>query len=373
VTDMATETRRTLLKRAGVLGGALTIPSLLAACGSSGSSSTTTAGGAAGNSLRSHVTSNVAVFADYGGGLRDARARIYGVPFTAETGAKLVFADADGAKFVLQAQRGRGQWDAYDADGFELIDYNNRGLLEKLPSWVNRSDLVDPAYQDIVSGGFAYNFCQAYNTNSIKGKTPESWADFWDTTKFPGKRAWPKVYIGTAEPALMADGVAKDKMYPLDLERAFSKMTELRSNMLFYESYAQAEQMLESGAAVMGLLPNGRVYDAQQRKAPIEIVWNEAVLLPWEGPIVPKGAPHADAMFALISVMADPKNQAALAKATGYAPTVSKAYDYIDDATAKALANSPEHKKIALTVDAAALSKQNADYSAGYTKWLGGA
>jgi len=236
---------------------------------------------------------------------------------------------------------------------------------------VNRSDMVDPPYQDYVSGGFAYSFCQAYNAKSLNGRKPETWADFWDVSKFPGKRAWPKFYLGTAEPPLMADRVAKDKMYPLDLDRAFAKMSELRRNMLFYESYAQAEQMLESGAVELALIPNGRVYDLQQRGAPIEMIWNDAVLLPWEGPVVPKGAPHADAMFALMSVMADPRNQAKMAKATGYAPTVSKAYDFIDDATAENLANSPEHKRNALTVDAAALARQNAAYSAGYTKWLG--
>lgn len=375
MTDMATETRRTILKRAGALGGALTLPGLLAACGgSSAGGSTVTTGGGAANSLKSHVKSNMAVFADYGGALRDARARIYGVPFTQQTGAKLVFADADGAKFVLQAQRGRGQWDAYDADGFELIDYQNRGLLEPLPSWVSRSDLVDPRYQDYVTGGFAYSFVNAYNTSQFKGgNVPQSWADFWDVKKFPGKRAYPKVYIGAVEPALLADGVSKDAIYPMDFKRAYAKLDELRGNLLFYESYTQAAQMIATGSVAMGLIPNGRAQDAKNQGGAVDIMWNEAILLPWEGPIVPRGAPHADAMFALMSVMADPRLQAELAAQTSYAPTVSKAYDYIDDKVAATLANSAAHRAVAMEVDPFALAKQNADYSASYTKWLGGA
>lgn len=372
MTGIETQTRRALLQRAGLIGGAALLPAVLQACGGDGDGGGKPSSGGGGG-LTSHVDSDVVVWADYGGGLREARQRIYFDSFTAASGARVAFADADGSRLVLQAERGRGQWDGYDADGFEIVDYNDRGLLQKLPAWVPRSDMVDPQYQDLVSGGFAYNFCQAYNTESLSGSKPESWEDFWNTSKFPGKRAWPQVYIGTAEPALMADGVAKDDIYPLDLERAFAKMSELRDDMLFYESYAQAEQMLSSGAASMGLLPNGRVFDAQQRGASLEIVWNEAVLLPWEGPIVPNGAPHANTMFALMGWMADPRRQAELAKATSYAPTVSAAYEYIDDDVAANLANSPEHKEIALTVKTELLAKQNAEYSEGYTAWLGSA
>jgi putative spermidine/putrescine transport system substrate-binding protein len=376
VTEMATETRRTLLKKAGVLGGALTVPGLLAACGGGDAASTATTGGGggAGSDIAKHVRSKVAVFADWGGLMRDARTKVYVPPFTAATGARVVFADADGAKFVLQAERGRGQWDGYDPDGFELIDYKKRGLLQTIPDWVPRCDHVDPQHRDVCTGGFAYSFVNAYNTDQFSGtRVPETWADFWDVGKFPGKRAYPKFYYAVAEPAAMADGITRDQMYPLDFDRVYAKLDELRDDILFYESYAQAAQMIATGGVAMGLLPNGRAQDARNRGGAIEIMWNEAVLLPWQGPIVPRGAPHADAMFGLMAVMSDPRNQAALAVETSYAPTISAAYEFIDDRTLATLANSDEHRAIAMIVDTDALAEQNAEYSESYTRWLGGA
>ncbi len=47
----------------------------------------------------------------------------------------------------------------------------------------------------------------AYNTETIKGGTPTTVADFFDTTKFPGKRALRKRPQGAMEWALIADGV----------------------------------------------------------------------------------------------------------------------------------------------------------------------
>ena len=53
------------------------------------------------------------------------------------------------------------------------------------------------------------------------GNVPAGWADYFDTTKFPGKRgAWDYSEGGMFEFALMADGVAPKDLYPLDLARA---------------------------------------------------------------------------------------------------------------------------------------------------------
>ena len=47
---------------------------------------------------------------------------------------------------------------------------------------------------------------------------PEGWADFFDTTKIPGKRGvWDYSEGGMFEIALMADEVAPTDLYPLDL------------------------------------------------------------------------------------------------------------------------------------------------------------
>jgi hypothetical protein len=51
-------------------------------------------------------------------------------------------------------------------------------------------------------------------------KPLESWADVWNVEGFPGRRVSRKHPIDSMEQALLADGVAPDKLYPLDADRA---------------------------------------------------------------------------------------------------------------------------------------------------------
>ena len=56
-------------------------------------------------------------------------------------------------------------------------------------------------------GGDVFSTVLAWNTKTYGDKGPQSWADFWDVKKFPGKRSYRKGVAGALEPALMADGV----------------------------------------------------------------------------------------------------------------------------------------------------------------------
>src|SRR3954471_12884036 len=63
---------------------------------------------------------------------------------------------------------------------------------------------------------------------------PQSWTDFFDETKFPGPRSLPDTgdrewWVPLA--ALMADGVARDKLFPMDLDRAYKKLDTIKKNV----------------------------------------------------------------------------------------------------------------------------------------------
>jgi hypothetical protein len=65
----------------------------------------------------------------------------------------------------------------------------------------------------------------AYRTDVFKGAKPNSWADFWDATKFPGARTMPAGSGGLApdlEAATLAMGVPLDKVYPIDIDKAYA-------------------------------------------------------------------------------------------------------------------------------------------------------
>ena len=73
-------------------------------------------------------------------------------------------------------------------------------------------DMIWPGYL----GMDVFATTMAYRTDKYGDKGPQSWADFWDVKKFPGRRALYKNPNGPIEIALMADGVEPAKLYPLD-------------------------------------------------------------------------------------------------------------------------------------------------------------
>src|SRR5580700_1787510 len=106
-----------------------------------------------------------------------------------------------------------------------------------------------------------YSSVLAYSqTKYPAGAAPDSWADFWDVKKFPGRRALRNHPLATLEAALMADGVAPDELYPLDVDRAFKKLEQIKPYItVWWTSGAQSAQLLNDGEVDMVMAWNGRV------------------------------------------------------------------------------------------------------------------
>jgi putative spermidine/putrescine transport system substrate-binding protein len=358
--------RRKFLQRGALLGmGAVAGPSLLAACGDDSSGGSGGSGGGG--------TGRV-VYADGGGTTRDARRKAFLDPFQKKTGIKVVSTDGDSAKFKLMAQRGKdgkkGQWDLADYDGYSLIADLKDGLIQKLPDSVERNDGIPEKYKPYVTGAYSQSIVACYNTDEFPNGGPESWADFWNVKKFPGKRAFPGYFYGAFEAALMADGVPADQIYPLDFDRAIAKLDELRSKLVIYASYGEGQQMLQSGSTPLGVEFNGRVFALQQSGVKLKTVWNESVFYPWSPQAMPVGAPDKENTFKLLDYMAQAPPQAEFAKLTGYGPTNSKALELLPAKVVAELPNGPDHVDSVFTVDQEALAEQIDEYVKRFNGWL---
>src|SRR5690606_19212494 len=109
----------------------------------------------------------------------------------------------------------------------------------------------------------------AYDTARL-ATAPTQINDFFDTQKIPGKRGLRKSPKGTLEWALLADGVPKEEVYkvlgtPAGLDRAFKKLDSIKKDIIWWESGAQAPQLLADGAVVMTQAYNGRIQDAVRK------------------------------------------------------------------------------------------------------------
>jgi spermidine/putrescine-binding protein len=100
------------------------------------------------------------------------------------------------------------------------------------------------------------------------GKQPKSWVEFWDVAKFPGARMLEDMAAGTPnlEFALIADGVPMDKVYPIDIDRAFKLLSRIKPHIKkFWDTGALSAQMLADKEIVLGSIWNGRLQASQTR------------------------------------------------------------------------------------------------------------
>lgn len=232
-------------------------------------------------------------------------------PFTEATGIEVV-ATGGGygeklAKLKAMASVGRVEWDvitlsidSLTPDVTDLLD--DLGDCADLPDVVARgvagSCLRNGVLFDIGGGVLAFD-----KRSFPDGQPqPATWADFWDVKAFPGPRALPNV----GNPwwnliaALEADGLSRDQLFPLDVERAFRKLDEIKPHVtVWWKSGDQSQQIFRTGEVVMAMLFSGRAFRLRAEKIPLAISWKGAPLDAafWA---VTKGAQHPNAALLLL-------------------------------------------------------------------------
>ena len=228
-----------------------------------------------------------------GGSLAKTLERIYEKPFTAETGIGIrTTAPVSLAKLKAMIETGNMEWDLTEMGGSDMIEGVKNGWLTEIDWKMIDPDgkLPDIAKQKYGMVTSTFSTVIAYRTDKFGGRAPKSWADFWDVKAFPGLRALQDNPAQNLEFALLADGVPKDKLYPLDVDRAFRKLDEIKRHVVtWWATGAQQVQLLLDGEAVMGTVWNGRVTPLKKEGKPIDIIWNGGALqlAYWA---IPKGA-----------------------------------------------------------------------------------
>src|SRR5262249_55685245 len=137
---------------------------------------------------------------------------------------------------------------------------------------------------------------------------------------FPGGRTFN--FQGGIEPqlevALMADGVPIDKLYPIDVERAWKQYDKLRPLVSkWYTSHAQAIQLLSAGEAAVGCTIGPRAITAKRAGAPIDAEYNQGKLASDNWCLV-KGVRDKKVAMEFINQAVEGKAQAGIAKKVPY-------------------------------------------------------
>jgi len=261
------------------------------------------------------------VFTSWGGTTQDAQKKYWADGFT-ENNKITVIQDGptDYGKLKAMVESGNVTWDVVDVEGDYAVQAGKAGLLEKLDFSIIDKSKLDPRFvTDYSVGSFYYSFVIGCNKDAVEA-CPKTWADLFDTTKFPGKRAFYKWSApGVIEAALLADGVPADKLYPLDLDRAFKKLDTIKADIIWWDSGAQSQQLLASAEAPFGSFWNGRLTALAETGVTVETSWINNITAA-DSLVIPKGAKNKEAAMKFIAYATSDKSQADFAAATGYAP-----------------------------------------------------
>jgi len=259
-----------------------------------------------------------------------------------------------------QVASGNPTWDLSTQGAYGCAILEKEGKLEKLdPAIVNDPGVPKELKSDYWISQIVYSLAIGWRKEALDDKKPTGWADFWDVKNFPGPRSLRRHPIYNLEVALIADGVPMDKLYPLDVDRAFKKLEEIKPHVLvWWSSGAQSVQVLQDGEVDMVAAWNGRIQAAAEDKSArggeIGITYDQQILLSdcW---IVPKGAKNKDLAMKAIAIMMRPDVQARITDYINYAPANTKAFEtgLIPKEKMAGLPNAPENvgKGFILSVD----------------------
>lgn len=267
----------------------------------------------------------------WGGDYRKSWEEAYVKPFMKETGIDVVIADTpDLAKVKAQVMSKNIEWDVFDAPGSMALSGSSEGFWEPLDkSIVDTSDVYVPFGADYMpyytyAGGIAWD-----PTRFPDGKHPTDFAEMFNADKFPGRRGLRTRISETLDIALMADGVAPDKLYPLDIERGFKMLEKIKPHVKkWIAETPQTISLVQNNEIDFSYTYNGRVRAAQRSGVSIDYSFAQTINgLNYIS--VLKGSPRKIPAMKLVAFTLRPDRQAAFAELMGYTPTVRKAMDMV--------------------------------------------
>lgn len=297
----------------------------------------------------------------WGGNFQDAQRKIFFQPFASTIGKPVLDESWEGGYGVLQAKVKAGvpNWDVVEVEAEELALGCADGIYEKI-DWEKlggKDAYLPAAVSDCGVGNIVWSTGLSYDGEKLK-EEPRTWADFWDTKKFPGKRGLRKGPKYALEFALMADGVPANQVYEVlssegGVDRAFRKLEELKADIIWWDAGAQPLQLLSSGQVVMTSAYNGRISGinrSEGKKFGFVFPGSVYAIDSW---VILKDSPNKDAGMDFIAYASKAENQAKLPEYIAYGLPTLGATKLVPEQFQKELPTADENigGAIALDVD----------------------
>lgn len=310
----------------------------------------------------------------YGGTFGQAMRTAFFDPAEKAMGIKIVDTSrTDMAKIKAMVQSGNIEWDVANVNTLEVGRGAREGLWEPI-DW----SLIDPKVAGPVGKldygvafvGFSIGLAYSTKKYPSADKAPKSWADFWDVKRFPGPRALEDRVRYQLEFALLADGIAPDKLYPLDVERAFRKLDQIKPHITAWaKPPVQPIELIASGEVDMDSAFNNEVANGQQRGAPIAMQFNGAIYTTnsW---VILKGSPNKAKAMQFIKTVTQPAYEAKLAELTYFGPMNPDAMALVKPEVRRNLPTETENLRSSIALNNEWWAEHEAALIDRWNKWL---
>jgi len=281
---------------------------------------------------------NVLYINTWGGPWEEAAKQYIFDPFTTETGIEIrTVSPVSFAKLAQQVRTGTYEFDVTTLGAGELIRAEQAGLIEELEAPFDGGLF----HNGIASHAFATVI--AWRTDKFSDGGPQNWAEFWDVERFPGPRSLQRYPARVLPLALLADGVAPEDLYPLDIDRAFASLDRIKDHVLvWWTAGAQSTQILRDGEVDLIGIWHGRYFEAEDAGAPVAMTWNQGEIerAYW---VVAKGTPNAENARKFVEFATSPEPLAGFVTQADYGPLNLAANEFISTEDAARMPTSPDN------------------------------
>ena len=308
-----------------------------------------------------------------GGSLAEVLKKLFEDPFTEATGIKVrSTAPVSLPKLKAMVESGNVEWDLTELNGDDVALATEAGWLEQIDYSIvdPENKLPEMAKLPTAMVRASYSTVMAYRSDRFEGKAPKTWADFWDVAAFPGPRSLENSPKGNLEFALVAAGVPLDKIYPIDVDKAFEKLDEIKDHIpVWWENGAQHVQLLIDGEVNMTSCWNGRITPLKKEGKPVDISWDGgALMLSYLG--IPKGAKHPKEAMEFMKYRMDPKASAEFVKMVPYPGFVPGMMELLEPEFVATLPTAPENAAVQFRFDGDWWAKNLETVQKRWNEWL---
>jgi len=277
-------------------------------------------------------------------------------------------------------------WDVVDLTQADSLKACDEGLLETLDDIVLppgadgtpfREDFVEGSLNRCGVGVIVWATAFAYSNEAFGGDSPPaSIADFFDTDKYPGKRAIRNDPTVIMEWALMADGVARGDVYKTletseGIERALGVMDSIKVGLQVWDSGREPVRLLNSGEVAMSSVwATTGAMASEEDGAKFSVVWDGRVIeLDLFG--VPKGTRNKAAAIDFIKFASSSNSLARMVEYMPNGPTRKSSLALLSDRVLARLPNNPANENDLLIMSNAEWwAKNHTTLEEAFDTWL---